>query len=442
MPKAHLAMGVIVVGAAILVGSLITGQNTDSDPINGDQVTAAAQATQAQPPVTPKKVATPDATVPKPVPKPQPKEFQGELQAKQTVGAALRRSGLSPRQVAQIVSALKGIFDFRLARKGNQYSGTLSPDGKTVRHFRFEHTPVDIYEVNLDEAGSLIGQKIEVKLDVLTATMGAEIKGSLYASITASGESPALVSRIVDVFAWDIDFYKDTQPGDRFKLIFEKKFKGEAFIGYGRILAAEYEGKAGKFQSFWYQHPKAKSGDYFLADGRSARKMFLATPLKFTRISSGFNPKRKHPILGYTKAHLAIDYAAPIGTPVWSMADGKVTYVGRLGAAGKIVRIKHRNRLTSSYAHLSRYARGLKRGMRVKQKQIIGYVGMTGRTTGPHLHFTVRRGRRFVNPLKLKMTREKSVPKRYRKDFKSFSAQRQKELDAIVIVARGTRKKP
>ena len=342
------------------------------------------------------------------------------------MGAALRENGLTPRQVAKIVAALNGKFDFRLARKGNRFSVVVSTEDQSIKNFRFEHTPVDIYEVGPDVNGALTGQKLEVKLDVLTATMGAEIKGSLYKSITENGESPALVSRIVDVFAWDIDFYKDTQPGDRFKLIFEKKFKGEAFIGYGRILAAEYEGKVGKFQSFWYQNPKAKDGDYFLADGRSARKMFLATPLKFTRISSGFNPKRKHPILGYTKAHLAIDYAAPIGTPVWSMADGRVTYVGRLGAAGKIVRIKHRNRLTSSYAHLSRYAPGLKRGMRVKQKQVIGYVGMTGRTTGPHLHFTVRRGRRFVNPLKLKMTREKGVPKRYRKDFKAFSSNRQK----------------
>ena len=259
-------------------------------------------------------------------------------------------------------------------------------------------------------------------------------RDSLYGAITDAGESPRIVAKLVEVFAWDLDFYRDTQPGDTIKLVVEKTFKGDTFIGYGRILAAEYRNQTSTFRTFWYENTPNKISGYFLEDGQNAEKSFLATPLKFTRISSGYNPKRKHPILGYTRAHLAIDYAAPTGTPVWAMADGKVTYVGWLGAAGKVVRIRHRNKLTSSYAHLSRYARGLKRGMRVKQKQVIGYVGTTGRSTGPHLHFAVRRGRRFINPLKLKMTRKKRLPGKEMKLFSQVVKKRLKALESVTIL--------
>ncbi|MEE2789678.1 MAG: peptidoglycan DD-metalloendopeptidase family protein [Myxococcota bacterium] len=428
MTKAHIAMGVALLGAAIFIGSLVAPapvvETTNASPPTLPTAPTASISRDAGP--TPTSAMTPDAAVPKTV--------TGRLKAGQTIGATLQAAGLNRQQVARIVDALKGKFDFRLAKTGNPYEVSMSADGERFIEFRLEHSPIDIYVVKADTNGTLSGRKVDVKLDTLVANVGAEIKNSLYGAITDAGESPRIVAKLVEVFAWDLDFYRDTQPGDTIKLVVEKTFKGDTFIGYGRILAAEYRGQSGTYRTFWFESEDEKVGGYYLDDGQNAEKSFLATPLKFTRISSGYNPKRKHPILGYTKAHLAIDYAAPTGTPVWAMADGKVTYVGWLGAAGKVVRIRHRNKLTSSYAHLNRYARGLKKGMRVKQKQIIGYVGTTGRSTGPHLHFAVRRGRRFINPLKLKMTRKKKLPQKYMNAFKSVIAGRLKALDGITIL--------
>jgi murein DD-endopeptidase MepM/ murein hydrolase activator NlpD len=172
-------------------------------------------------------------------------------------------------------------------------------------------------------------------------------------------------------------------------------------------------------------------GAYYLEDGQSARKTFLATPLKFVRISSGFNKHRKHPVLGYTKAHMGVDFAAPTGTPVWAMADGKVTQAGYKGANGNLVVIAHKGGLVSLYAHLHKIK--VKAGQEVEQKQIIGTVGTTGRSTGPHLHFGVKVNGAYVNPQNLKMTRGEGIAKRYKGAFDALVARRKGELDAVNI---------
>jgi len=381
--------------------------------------------------------ATPDPAQPVEPPPPS-NRFEGKLQSGQTLTAALQQHGVSARQVHGIVSALADVYDFRRARPGAGYSLELHEQRRTVERFGFVHGPLDVFEATRRPDGTLVGRKVEVPVRILDEEVGAEIESSLYAAMQRAGESPALVALVVDVFAWDIDFFKDTRPGDRFRVVVERLYVDEEFVRYGRILAAEYAGQKGTFRVFWFDTDGDGEavGEYYLEDGRSARKTFLATPLKFSRISSGYNRKRKHPILGYTRAHLAIDYAAPRGTPVWAMAAGKVVFARRKGPNGNLVVIDHGRKLRSYYAHLHRIRRGIKPGVRVEQKQLIGTVGSTGRATGPHLHFAVKQNGRALNPMKMKSKRGEPVAKRHRAAFDAMVATRQARLAGIQLVGR------
>lgn len=361
----------------------------------------------------------------------------GTLQANQTLSAALAPHGVSPGQVNQIVEALAGKYSFRSARAGAQYSLRLRRSDGRLERFHFEHGALEIYEVARDSEDRLSGRRLTVATQMKVIEVGAEIRTTLYQAMNAAGESPGLVALVTDVFAYDIDFLKQTRPGDAFRVIVEKIYKEGTFIRYGRILAAEYTGHAGLFHVFYFKSEDGKQDGYFLADGRSARKTFLATPLKFARVSSRFNKRRKHPILGYTKAHNGVDYAAPTGTPVWAMAAGTVTFAREKGASGNLVVIRHDNGLTSLYAHLHRIHRGIKRGVKVKQKQLIGQVGTTGRSTGPHLHFAVKRRGKYINPHRMKMSRNKPMPKSYRHSFDSLAAQLTERLAKIPLRAAG-----
>jgi len=332
-------------------------------------------------------------------------------------------------------AALDGLYDFRTARPGAAFAVRLDRKTGQFVGFRFEHGPLDVFEVVRTDDEAYAGSRVDVPVEHTEAEVGAEIRSSLYQAMQRAGESPALVALVTDVFAWDIDFYKNTQPGDRFRVIVEKISKDGEFIRYGRILAAEYTGQVGEFRTFWFVPDGADPADghYYLEDGQSAEKTFLATPLKFARISSGFG-RRKHPVLGYTKAHLGVDFAAPTGTPVWAMAAGTVTWAAWKGANGKLVRVDHGNGLESAYAHLDRIPRGIRKGVRVRQKQVIGYVGTTGRSTGPHLHLGMKRSGRHIDPSKLEITRGKPVADAHRAAFDAQVARLQARIEGIRVI--------
>jgi len=211
-------------------------------------------------------------------------------------------------------------------------------------------------------------------------------------------ESPQLVLRLVEVFSSDFDFTADTKPGDRFRLLVEKRYAGDSFVEYGRILVAQYVATARTLTGIGFDRPGRRFGYYDLA-GRSLRKSFLKSPLEFTRVTSGFTYARPHPILGGVRPHLAIDYAAPVGTPVRAVAEATVLSAGWDGGNGLSVLLQHRSGYRTMYNHLSRLATGIRRGTRVGQRQVIGYVGMTGLATGPHLDFRVAKNGVWVNPL-------------------------------------------
>jgi murein DD-endopeptidase MepM/ murein hydrolase activator NlpD len=203
-------------------------------------------------------------------------------------------------------------------------------------------------------------------------------------------------------------------------------------VRYGRILAAEYAGKAGTFRAFWFRD------GYFDEQGRSVERTLLKTPLKFQRVSSGFDRARMHPVLHTVRAHLGIDYAAPTGTPVWAAASGVITHRGDGGAAGNLIAIRHDGGIETAYMHLSRFADGLKVGQRVAAKTVIGYVGATGLATGPHLHFGVKQNGEFIDPSKLVPTRSRSVPAAELDAFRAEIAKRSASLAAIAIAKPAT----
>ncbi len=236
-----------------------------------------------------------------------------------------------------------------------------------------------------------------------------------------------------DVFAWDIDFYRDVQKGDRMRAVVEKVVSKGRTLEYGNVLAASYVGSSvGTKRTFRYQLPTGGES-YFLEDGTSARKTFLKTPLKFAHVTSGFG-SRVHPILNYVSAHNGVDYGTPTGTPVWAVADGQVVRAGYDKGGGNMVCVKHVLSLETCYLHLSKI--GVKVGERISQKAIIGESGNTGMSTGPHLHFAMKRGGSFVNPLNQNFPRADPLPKDLLVDYREKIAGAKSLLDGVPVAER------
>ncbi|MBD3316236.1 MAG: peptidoglycan DD-metalloendopeptidase family protein [Chitinivibrionales bacterium] len=241
----------------------------------------------------------------------------------------------------------------------------------------------------------------------------AVVKGSLESSLSEDlhcyGVSDALVGKIAMILAWDINFFIDPRKGDQFGIIFEKEYVQGRFDQYGDVLAVKYVNDG---RTHWAIGLADKEGrlDYYNLEGRSVQKQFLKAPLRFSRISSGYTHRRRHPILGIVRPHLGIDYAAPRGTPVYAAADGKITFVGTRGGYGKHIRIAHGDAFETYYGHLHGIARGISRDTQVRQGELIGTVGATGLATGPHLDYRMRRHGRFVNPLAVRLPSKEAVP--------------------------------
>jgi murein DD-endopeptidase MepM/ murein hydrolase activator NlpD len=328
-----------------------------------------------------------------------------------TLSALLAREGFGTAGPA-VVAALSKLVDPRLIRGGQSYLVRLDDQG-IPESFEYHPTAVLRYLIEKQPGGAWKGRKVEQAVEIKIVEAAGLIESSLYESVQKSGEASALVSLLVELFAWDVNFYTDTHPGDHWKVIVEKQYLGGQYYKYGNLLAAEYGGRTGTFRAFYWKPPSSRTpGKYYDERGQAISKTMLKTPLRYVRISSKFDLKRFHPILHREKAHLGIDYAAPVGTPVWASASGRVVEAQSKHGSGNTVVIAHANGLATRYYHLSRFARGLHAGQPVRQKDVIGYVGTTGLSTGPHLHFSLTRNGAFVDPSKLQVTRDPSVPDR------------------------------
>jgi len=221
-----------------------------------------------------------------------------------------------------------------------------------------------------------------------------------------------------DIFGWDIDFALDIRAGDEFSVLYEQRFQDGRYVGDGRVLAAEFVNSGKKHRAIWFESADGKVFGYFTPDGSGMRKAFLRSPLDFTRITSHFNPRRKHPISGRIRAHTGVDYGAPSGTPIKASGNGRVQFAGRKGGYGNAVIIDHGNGITTLYGHMSRFSRSARGGNKVAQGEVIGYVGATGAATGPHLHYEYRVRGVYKNPAKVVMPRAE-LPPSYLAEFRS-----------------------
>ena len=257
--------------------------------------------------------------------------------------------------------------------------------------------------------------QVELPVDIELVSFSNTVSGSLWESAKMVGMDSSLIIDLSDIFAWQIDFAREVRNNDSWIILVEKKSVDSKFIGWGKILAAQYFNQGTTYTGVYYSVDG--KGSYYAPDGSSLRRIFLKSPLKYSRISSKFSRSRFHPVLKIARPHNGVDYAAPIGTPVMSVGDGTVSFAGRKGPSGIMVKIKHNSVYSTAYLHLRNVAKGIKKGTRVKQAQVIGYVGMTGSTSGPHCHFSFYENSRFVDPLGRKFPAQAGIPKARMFDF-------------------------
>lgn len=353
------------------------------------------------------------------------------IQPRQTLAAALRGAGLEGEVVDGVVSALEGVFDFRRSRAGDQFRVVLT-DG-ALDFFDYRQGALDEWQVRR-EGDRLWGSKRAIEVEKRVELVELKVRTSLYEAAIEAGEDPTVALLLSDVFAWDIDFYRDVQKGDLARAVVEKFVSKGRLLRYGEVLGARYQGASvGEKRVFRYQLPQG-GHSYFLPDGSSARKTFLKSPLKYAHVTSRFG-SRLHPVLRYVKAHNGVDYGAPVGTPVWAVADGKVSRAGYERGGGNTLCIRHPNGLESCYLHLSRFGEGVRAGVRVSQKQVVAYSGNTGLSTGPHVHFALKRAGHFLNPLNQNFPRAEPLPKSLREDFALKTAPIAAQLEAVEVAS-------
>jgi murein DD-endopeptidase MepM/ murein hydrolase activator NlpD len=270
---------------------------------------------------------------------------------------------------------------------------------------------------------------IETPIEIQEVQAEGTIESSLFAAARAAGVSPELILQLAnEIFGWEIDFALDIQPGDSFRMVYEQKYRDGKYIGNGRILAADFMNSGNLHRAVYFESADGKVADYFAPDGRSMRRQFLRAPLEFTRISSNFNPRRRHPILNTIRAHKGVDYAAPTGTSIKAAGDGRVAFVGTKGGYGRVVILEHGGGIQTLYGHMSRFA-SIRKGQRVRQGTIIGFVGSSGAATGPHLHYEYLVNGVHKNPRTVRLPDAAPIPDDYRAEFLTRSGQLFAKLD-------------
>lgn len=321
-----------------------------------------------------------------------------------TLDGLLRQHELAVELVDAAVKSARSVFDPRHLRAERPYRITRSFDG-VLREFEYQIDAdnfLRIFNPDHSRPGELRAAVVPIVKEVEVAAVSGSIGGetsSLIGALEAAGERIQLALAMADIFSGSIDFNSDLQPGDGFEVVFEKTTHGGEFAGYGDILGARFVADGREHQAFRWKDPSTGRVAYYDENGRSLRRFFLKSPLRFEpRITSGFSLRRKHPVHGTYRAHLGIDYGAPHGSAVVSVAAGVVVSAGWAGGGGNQVRIRHAGGYETYYLHLSRFGKGIRAGTRVVQGEVIGYVGATGTATGPHLDYRLRKDGVFVNP--------------------------------------------
>ena len=331
----------------------------------------------------------------------------------------LERAGVTAPEAAQLISDIRPVYDLASIHSGRTL--TLFFEGGALRNFIYPIGRDSYLEVKHDGQGKFSGRVMAVPYEVRREVARIRIENSLYESTVACGEKLELFEPLSRIFEYDVDFNRDIQPGDFLSAVVDKKYLNGKLAGYGDILAAELVNNGKTIRIVRYPDPSGSMG-YYLPDGRSTRRQFLRCPLPFIRVTSRFG-MRQHPVLGFSARHNGTDFAAPTGTPVRATASGMVTARGRDNGRGNFVSVRHANGFTSHYYHLQRFAAGLRTGQRVEQGQVLGVVGNTGLSTGPHLHYGLLKNGRFLNPLRLQSPSVAPLPVQALDGFRKYCEQ-------------------
>ncbi|NHO85305.1 peptidoglycan DD-metalloendopeptidase family protein [Pseudoteredinibacter isoporae] len=385
--------------------------NVDASPEVVAQVSQLIDAEQTTPEaVEPEPIAVADAEA-------EIEWHRETVKRGDNLSLIFKRAGLNDSDLHELISSCKEAKQLKRLHPGQAIDFHIA-EGQ-LQELRYQTDQLSSANFRRDDA-SFIAETLTREPDLKPSYHEGTINSSLFLAGQNAGLSDALIMEMANIFGWDVDFVLDIRQGDSFRVMYDEKYLDGKHIGNGPILAAEFTNKDKTFKAVRYTHENGSS-HYYTPDGDSMRKEFLRTPVDFARISSHFNLRRKHPVLNRIRAHKGTDYAAPRGTPIRAAGDGKVVHAGRKGGYGKAVILKHGGAYKTLYAHMSRYGKGIKNGKRVKQGQIIGYVGSTGLATGPHLHYEFHVNGRVRNPVTVKLPKARSIPKAEAERFKKLT---------------------
>jgi murein DD-endopeptidase MepM/ murein hydrolase activator NlpD len=342
----------------------------------------------------------------------------GEINRNESLYLSLLKYGVPLDLVYQLTQTLSQVFDLKKSLPGDKFT-LITTTEDSLLTFEYHRGVMEKYKIE-NRSGELEAKKEPIQLTLMVRGIKGRVENNLWDSMIGNCDDPELILKFADVFTYEIDFLTEVKNGDEYRLVFEEYEKDGEFVKYGEILACEYVSEGVPHTAIFYEDPKGEK-EYYNLEGKSLKKSFLRSPLNYRRISSRFSYSRFHPVLKVYRPHLGVDYAAAIGTPVVASGDGTVIFAGRKGGLGKTVEIRHSKGMITSYGHLSGFANGIRSGVRVSQKDVIGYVGRTGIATGPHLDYRVKVNGKYVNPLKMVVNPGDPVKKEYIEDFKNYS---------------------
>jgi murein DD-endopeptidase MepM/ murein hydrolase activator NlpD len=340
----------------------------------------------------------------------------------------LRKEDVPIPCIYDLVTASRPVYNLSRVRLGQ--TCTLDLDENGSRILRFETDIDDSHRLIAENEGDgLRARKEAIEFDIRLKTASGTIEDSLFLAALDADLPPTIILSLAEIFGWDIDFHVDIRRDDTFRVTYEEKHLDGKAPRLGRVLAAEIVNQNEPFWAIYFEDGDGR-GDYYDREGRSLRKAFLKSPLTYTRISSGFSYRRFHPIYKTYRPHLGVDYAAPLGTPIRSIGDGRVTFAGWKSGYGRFISVRHNDTYTTTYGHLNRFAKGIKQGKYVTQGQVIGYVGATGVATGPHLDFRLLKNGKFINPLRVNFPDADPVRKEDMPEFRRLVERVAAELES------------
>ncbi len=348
-------------------------------------------------------------------------EIAGEIRHGESFSQAMKRLSIMDSVRSDIIKGFGKTLDFKVLQPGDHFTILLDQDNSITRAtYSSGLLKTHILARNAD--GSYLASRQAVPLEYRIERVSGVIESSLYSAFVVLGEEPKIIHAFADIFASKIDFNTETRTGDRFELLVEKYYKDDVFVGYGKILVARYQKGDVRIEGYHFTSGNSPAG-YFDENGEALGTWFIRSPIPFGRVTSRFTMRRKHPIDGVVRPHLGVDLAAPLGTPVMATADGKVEYIGRKGGFGKTVILRHNSGYKTYYGHLRGYKKGLTKHKNVTQKEIIGYVGSTGISTGPHLDYRIQHNGVFRNPFGIKFQAKTKLQDKELALFRHESAQ-------------------